>query len=154
MKAYHHIYYKKFSALKIALIEPKTDETGEYIKKAGCFMLEAAPVKGEKNYDWDNKIIFAVSAQEIANIEYNRLASANFNDFEDEGYALTHFPGQEKGRVKKLTIKPGKEGNGFFMNFYEKNGENTKSVSIILSNEEYFLFRELTLRTLPSLYGW
>ncbi|MGD9697551.1 hypothetical protein [Acinetobacter sp.] len=152
-----HTFYKKTSALQINLMKPKPEETsgvnGKTISKLkpGAILLEIAKANGSKSYDWENKAMISLSPQEISSIEVSRLTqSGKVSIFHDPGKGTAN-----EGKItRSLTIERTKNNDGYFFNLTEKNNGAIRNCNSILNDEEYYLFRELLIGAIPSLYGW
>ena len=66
--------YKKIGAAQFGLIRPRQDQQGR-IEKDGAILLEVAKSKGEKSYDWGNKISFAIGMSDLTNIFENPIVT-------------------------------------------------------------------------------
>ena len=87
--------YKKSAAAQFTLLKPRRDENGR-IEKAGAVLLEVAPSKGEKSYDWQNKITFAFGMNDLTQF---------FDDPHSQKWGS--FFHQNDGKNKKLQITHG-----------------------------------------------
>jgi len=115
--------------------------------------MEAAAATGDNKYDWENKIIFALSVKDIGEL----LAGLGEGKLE-----LLHDPDaqtERRGtRVKKFSISQAKVG--LFFNLNEKvpaAGEQPageKRVSISVRPAEAAILRALLLAAIPKVLGW
>jgi len=151
MRPAEHCWYKGKAAMRIKLIAPTEKKVSDDFTATtpGALLLELAPSAGTRKYNWENKNTIAISPQELAIIEYNRLAGKETKLFHDP-----NMKGEKQGQVTKSLYVKLTESNGFAFTLSVKANGKTNNVSIVLSQEEYFLFRELTLAAIPYLYAW
>jgi hypothetical protein len=138
--------YKKIGAAQFGFIRPKQDAQGR-IEKDGAILLEVAKSKGEKSYDWSNKISFAIGLSDLTNI------------FEDTNAHTTLIHTMPSSPItKKLEIQPG-EGRyqGTFklvISEFSKDKSVSKTVMVPLSGGEYNVLLRLFVSAAPSMIGW
>ena len=110
----------------------------------GAIFVEAAPATGKNIYDWDKKIMFAISINDVVQI----FGSANGE------FKLTHV---YDGEVKRLTVQKGQE-YGYFMSITagseDGSGENNRAVKVPVSDGEYQVLRSLLMSSVPDIIGW
>jgi hypothetical protein len=118
-------------------------------KDEGAVFIEAAPTTGPNQYDWDNKIIFALSATDIGAI----LTGFNQGKFD-----IYHDPdaqtAQKNTRGKRLSLESGQQVGTFFLRLTEKAGEENKKVNISLQPHEARIIMNLLTEALPQVLGW
>lgn len=132
--------YKKSAAAQFTLLKPRRDENGR-IEKAGAVLLEVAPSKGEKSYDWQNKITFAFGMNDLTQF---------FDDPSSDRWGS--FFHKNDTTNKKLTFN---EGEGRFAGTYMMSlsaGDNR--VSVPLSMGEFQVLGRLFSAALPKIIGW
>lgn len=138
--------YKKVGAAQFGFIRPREDSNGR-IEKDGAILLEVAKSKGEKSYDWSNKISFAIGMSDLTAI------------FEspDSPRSLIHtMPGSNV--TKKLEFQPG-EGRyagtyRMMVSEFSKDKSVSKSVMVPISSGEYTVLLRLFMSTAPKFLGW
>jgi hypothetical protein len=115
----------------------------------GAVFIEAAPTVGKNKYDWDNKIIFALSANDIGVI---------LTGFRQGKFDIYHDPDAQTNRRntrgKRLSLESGQQAGTFFLRLTEKAGEDTKKVNISLQAHEARILLNLLERALPKVLGW
>jgi hypothetical protein len=115
----------------------------------GGVFIEAAQAVGPNKYDWDNKIVFALSASDIGKILNDGLRNGDVSIF--------HDPGAKSRRAnitkKSLKITKGNKG-GFFWALREETAGREKIVSIPVSNDEATIIAELLKAAIPKILGW
>jgi hypothetical protein len=118
-------------------------------KDEGAVFIEAAPTIGPNKYDWDNKVIFALSASDIG---------AVLTGFRQGKFDIYHDPDAQtdrKGtRGKRLSLESGKTPGTFFLRLSEKAGEDTKQTNISLQPNEARILLNLLEEALPKVLGW
>lgn len=117
-------------------------------KDEGAVFIEAAPAIGKNQYDWDNKIIFALGANDIGTF-LTGLKQGKFELFHDPD-AQTERRGS---RAKKLTLSSGNNGT-FFLSLQEKQGDARKQTNIPLQPHEARILNNLLEFALPRVLGW
>lgn len=131
--------YKSTAVMKAGLILPDWGEEKNgkrYLEKEGSIYIEATKALGKQTYDWNNKVGFAISANDICN-----LMSDN-----TEKHRLFH---QWKGTNKTFQPFPGRDGS---MMIAISNGDN--KITIPLDSGEWRAFQKLIKAALPVLIGW
>lgn len=148
------VVYKGSGALRLQLLpaEPK-EEDSPYLKE-GCVMLELAKAKGEpdargnRNYDWENKIIFKMSSKDIGDaLAYMKFgAKGELKLVHDSSKA----PGAGEGAgIKNLYVAA--TDRSWFWNL-STSKENKISVPVDLS--EMVRIQQLLNEGLVKIYGW
>lgn len=132
--------YKKTAAAQFTLLKPRRDENGR-IQKPGAILLEMAPSKGEKSYDWNQKIYFAFGLSDLTQF---------FDDPNNQKWgSFFHKNGEIN---KKLVISHGEgryEGT-YTMNLYSED----KRIMVSLTGGEFTVLTKLFASALPKLIGW
>lgn len=132
--------YKKTAAAQFTLLTPRRDENGR-IQKPGAILLEMAPSKGDKAYDWNSKIYFAFGLNDLTQF---------FDDpYSDKWGNFFHKNGDTN---KKLQISHGEgryEGT-YTMNLYSGD----QRIMISLTGGEFTVLSKLFASALPKLIGW
>ena len=132
--------YKKTAAAQFTLLKPRRDENGR-IQKPGAILLEMAPSKGEKSYDWNQKIYFAFGLSDLTQF------------FDDPNNAKWGKFFHKNGEInKKLVISHGEgryEGT-YTMNLYSED----KRIMVSLTGGEFTVLTKLFASALPKLIGW
>ncbi|MGC8843768.1 MAG: hypothetical protein ACP5QS_07495, partial [bacterium] len=120
------IIYKSKSALQIELDNAKQIVwlTFARAKEGG----KGLPQKGEKRYEWENKIVFALSPEEAFDLA---LQAQDILDGKKESLELYHRPTPNSTREedKILSLRPTETGNAqAFLSLAQ--GENRITVSL------------------------
>lgn len=137
--------YKKNAAAQFVTIKPRIDD-GK-ITKEGAILLEVAKSIGEKKFDWQNKISFAIGIQDLKQL---------FENVENPPRLIHQTPNSTL--TKSLEFQPGQgryEGT-FMLKLAQKNSSNNESnmVAVPLSSgEKDMLFRMMDKYSLYML-GW
>ena len=136
-----------------ASFAPFTDGAGNAalrLDRKGSLLLEFAAALGERQYDWANKQLFALSPDELGSL----LAEAG------EGVSFFHDPnmgGDGQGLVQKsLKVSPTQDGKGYFFSLEVKDHMSSASnrISVPVSKGEFAVLSSLVNSIIPSLLGW
>jgi len=118
-------------------------------KDEGAVFIEAAPAIGKNQYDWDNKIVFALGATDIGTF-LTCLKQGSFDIYHDPD-AQTQ---QRGSRAKKLTLASGDTPGTFFIGLTETSGDTKKEARISLQPHEARILNNLLESALPRILGW
>lgn len=132
--------YKRKAAAQFVLLPPRKDDNGR-IQKPGAVLLEMAPSKGEKSYDWQNKINFAFGISDLTQF-FDDPTSPKWGNFYHDN----------DGTGKKLTITPG-EGK-FAGTFMMSLSSGESRITVSLSGGEFQVLGRLFTAALPKILGW
>jgi hypothetical protein len=138
---------------------PSTQDNGQHaltIDRPGVMLLEFVPSMGERQFDYNRKQVFALSAGEIGEIVAKTAAG--------KSCSLIHDPSKFKGNMvdmttsnnrdntdmKRVNIDPMDRKDGFFISF---NSDNTK-ISVPITTGEFVVVRQLLLTAIPHLLGF
>lgn len=116
----------------------------------GAVFIECANPTGPNVYDWEHKIVFALSAQDIGSF---------LSGFSTGSCKLVHDPGaggENKGqKIKTLGLESGQNPGTFFLSLSEKTGDaETNTVKIPLNAGEARCIATLLTSSLPVILGW
>ena len=134
--------YKKIGAAAFSLIPPRYDDRG-YMSKHGAVLLEVAPGVGKQQWDWTQKITFAISVQDVANmLDSNPKKRRIYHESQDVPKTLQFVPGEGKWEgTYQLQLAAGA-------------GDKRRQVMVPISNGEYTVLVRLLLSVCPLLMGW
>lgn len=113
--------------------------TGIRVARSGVMLLEFASARGEREYDWENKENFALSALECADI----LEAVENNTEKSFFHDPNKFSTTEGSLTKQLRISPARETGWFFSLSVNHRGASPIRFDIIVSNGELRLMRSL-----------
>ena len=147
----------KNGALRLNLKRPYANQNPK--KSEGVIFLEAAAAIGRNEYDWDNKIIIALSIVDIPKIIlYLRSPNHSVFDRSDGKLKLIHDKGAgtaKKGQeVKTLEIAKSERTSNFMFNVYESSNGTNKSASIPVSPDEVIAIGTLLQAAIPVIMAW
>jgi hypothetical protein len=136
----------KWGAIQFDL-KPGTSE------EPGVIFMEITSAIGPNKYDWDNKIIIALSATDIGKI-LHYMSYGN-----GDGMSLMHDPGagtETKGKTQKFLNIDSPQGfsHGMFITVGQVKDEVKKQHKVPLNGEEALILRSLLNFTLPRLFNW
>jgi hypothetical protein len=134
-----------FEPSKAAGIEDK--KQGDKARRGAVFITGGKAIAPD-DYDWDNKIVFAMSADDLGKF---LTGSAGLGNEGDELVNLYHKHGDSS---KKLVVKQGnigRDGNPTFMMTLTKDKEY---VTVPLALSEMFVIRQLFTSAMPAILGW
>jgi hypothetical protein len=116
--------------------------------REGCVFLEIASAKDKNVYDWDTKIIFALSVSDIGKL---LLGLNKKGDTE-----LMHDPGAKtdaQGAVKKfLNVKVSDQGALFSVT--QAAGGDKRTHTVPMSPDEVVVLRQLLQSAISSALSW
>lgn len=137
--------YKKNAAAQFVTIKPRVED-GK-VTKEGAILLEVAKSIGEKKYDWQNKISFALGIQDLRQL---------FENLDQPPRLIHQTPNSPL--TKSLEFQPGQgryEGT-FMLKLAQKNASTNESNMIAVplsSGEKDMLFRMMDKYSIYML-GW
>lgn len=147
--------YKGRGAMSLKLIKPSWEKTaagsGLRVGRNGTLLLEFAASKGEREYDWESKEMFGLSAVECGEILEAVSANREQSLFHDPGKM-----GSEEGVVtKSLRVSPARETGYFFsLTVNNKIAGGTSKFDTIISPGELRVIRTLMEFAIPRLLGF
>eukprot|EP00667_Euglena_gracilis_P023603 EG_transcript_26742 len=145
--------YKGRAALCVRLIPGQFKETpaGEALDRRGALLFELAPkVQGvDHQYDWKQKVSFAVNAQECGDILVGNFGDKGMSFVHDQ----TFRPGLEDSATPMKTLRVTKtpDGKGFFIAI--STGSGTQ-LSVPVTHGEFEVLKVLTKFALPRMLGF
>lgn len=138
--------YKKNGAAQFNLLLPhykeftrKDGTKAERIEREGSVLLEVAAGKGDKVYDWANKVSLSIGLSDLAIWMKDTDNVSLFHD-------TPNSP-----EMKKLTIVPGRD-SGYMLTLTETTTKRT--VTVPLHEGEYQLLLRLLVSAAPTFIGW
>ena len=148
------VVYKGSGALRLQLVPASPRQENDAYLQEGCIMLEMALAKGEpdargnRNYDWENKIIFKLSSKDIGDfLAYLKFgAKGELKLVHDSSKA----PGADAGAGLKNLYVNATERSWFWNLSTSK--ENRISVPVDLS--EMVRIQELFKEGIKKIYAW
>ena len=127
--------------MSLKLIKPTWERvssgSGITVARDGTVLLEFANVRGERDYDWESKESFALSAVECADI---MLAIENGVDkqfFHDPN----KFTSAEGTMTKSLRVSPARDSGYFFSLTVNNKSGNNQKYDTIVSPAEFRVIR-------------
>lgn len=140
------IIYKTKSALEIEIDGQRQTVFLSFARaKEGS---KGLPQKGERRYEWENKIVFALSPEEAFDVA---LQAKEIMEGSKESLEIYHRPPSDTtGEADKiLSLRPGEGGNAFLS---LAQGDN--KITVALSKGDLFrLATALPLMVSPLLFG-
>lgn len=120
-------------------------------KREGAVFLQAASAVGKNEYDWNNKIVFALSIQDMSKILLG-LATG-------EEVKLMHDPGAKSetaGAVKKFLNISSPDGTvkGCIVILSQTTGGETRRHTVPMDGSELIALRQLLQTAIPRALGW
>lgn len=120
-------------------------------KREGAVFLQAASTIDKNVYDWEKKIVFALSVQDMAKVLHCLMTG--------EECKLMHDPGaksENQGAVKKfLNISsPNGTASGCILTLSQTTGGDTRRHSVPMDGSEVIALRQLLLTAIPRALGW
>lgn len=135
-------FYKGVGAAAFKVLPPRYDRNG-YMTKHGAILVEAAPCVKTQQWDWNQKITFAISVADICNIV----------DPDSSKWRIFH-KNDETNKV--LEFKPGTGNYEGTWNMYLSQGQgpDRQSVMVPFSGGEHAILIRLLVSACPLLIGW
>ena len=119
--------------------------------REGCVFMEITSAKGKNEYDWNSKIIFALSVNDIGQILFTLITG--------EETRLMHDPGaktEAQGAVKKyMTISsPQGTSTGVLISAAQQSGGEKRSHTVPVSGAEVLVLRSLFQEATSKALAW
>lgn len=120
-------------------------------EREGCIFLEAASTKGSNIYDWDNKVIIALSIDDMGKILETLVTAAECK--------ILHDPGAKSdtaGMVKKYLTVSSPKGikEGCIFNLTMISGGENKTHTVPVSGAEVLILRSLLQSAIARSLNW
>lgn len=119
--------------------------------REGCVFMEITSAKGKNEYDWNSKIIFALSVNDIGQVLHTLVTG--------EECRLMHDPGaktEAQGAVKKyMTISsPQGTSKGVMIHAAQQSGGEKRSHTVPVSGAEVLVLRTLFQEATAKMLAW
>lgn len=131
----------------------KTHDAVEMKSREGCLFMEITSAKGPNDYDWDNKIVMALSVHDMSRVLYALETTAELT--------LDHDPGAKtdrQGKIHKLLFISSPKGReaGFFFSVSQKDNETQKKIEhrLGLSAAEVLELNVFIRAAIPRSLNW
>lgn len=121
-------------------------------QREGAVFIEAASTTGKNVYDWENKITFACSVNDMGKIALALTTGEALDIMHDPG-AKTPREGQVQKHVK-LYSKQGPMTGGAILTVSEIVNKQSKEHKIPLSADECLVLRSLLIAAIPKALAW
>jgi hypothetical protein len=129
----------------------------------GCVFVEAAPPKGNGEYDWENgKIVLALNATDVGKLIFYLKAPthkiwvdkegkpAGLNIFHDKGAGTS-----DRGKsVKTLKVNKPADRDSYFFELNHNDDGEVKTAKIPVSPDEALVLGILLEAALPRMLYW
>lgn len=125
----------------------------------GAVFLNICSPAGPNQYDWENKVVFALSIVDIGKLLYGLRSGCVDGDGNPSEVKLMHDPGaktETMGKVQKhlnLTSPKGARV-GFMLNVAQINGNERKSHTVPLTSDEATVLATLLAAAIPRILAW
>eukprot|EP00191_Tetraselmis_sp_GSL018_P024016 CAMPEP_0177626140 /NCGR_PEP_ID=MMETSP0419_2-20121207/30492_1 /TAXON_ID=582737 /ORGANISM="Tetraselmis sp., Strain GSL018" /LENGTH=221 /DNA_ID=CAMNT_0019127169 /DNA_START=123 /DNA_END=785 /DNA_ORIENTATION=+ len=145
--------YKGKGALAVRPIRPtwrSLQGGGIAIERQGTMFVEFAAAVAERQYDWENKLTFALNAIELGTLM--ECAGSKNEFYHDPGKG-----GRSEGTVSKtLRVEPTPSGNGYFFSISvsDKSSRRNTNISVPVSFGEFAVMKQLFQYCIPHLLGF
>lgn len=135
-------------------------------EREGCTFVEIAPTVDKNKYDWKQKIIFALSVNDMGKFLYFLTTgqSSVKKDRERDGkptysFSIMHDPhakSDKQGQIQKYfrMYSPGGPAEGGKISIFQKNGDQKLSHEVPISGDEVMTLRALLQAAIPSALNW
>ena len=113
--------------------------------------MEITSTTGRNEYDWDNKIVLALSTTDVGKILHGF--------FTGQECSIMHDPGaksESQGLVKKNlhVISPKGTANGCMIRATHTAAGQSRTHSVPLSGDELIVMKELLQAAIPAMLNW
>lgn len=120
-------------------------------EREGCIFLEAASTKDKNVYDWDNKIILALSVDDMGKVLQTLVNGSECKILHDPG-----AKSESAGVVKKfLTIQsPNGIKEGCVVSLTQSSGGENRTHTVPVSGAEVLVLRSLLQSAISKALSW
>jgi hypothetical protein len=124
--------------------------------REGAVFVEVASTTGPNVYDWENKIVFALSDVDIGKILWGVKHKNKDGVFST---SLMHDPGAKTasfGKVKKYMSIDSPDGPqaGCIIRMTEQSGDQKKTHTVPVSGDELVVLVTLLTAAIPRMLAW
>jgi hypothetical protein len=152
------VIYKGSAVLRLQLLPAKPrDEDSPYLQE-GCIMLEMAKAKGEANergnrtYDWDNKIIFKMVSKDIGDIlAYMKMGAKKEVKLIHDSSKAPGTQVDDNKKYKSLYINADESGDKWFWSLSTSKEDR---ISCPIDTSEMVRMQQLLFAGVVKIYGW
>jgi hypothetical protein len=127
-------------------------EADGWKQREGAVFVETSQAIGANKYDWDNKITFALSIEDIGKVLFFLETGANLSIMHDPG-AKTEAQGAIKKYLNLSSPKGLLEGGAFLKLTMEGMGQK-KEHMIPMTPDECIILRQLLKTMAPKCLNW
>jgi hypothetical protein len=147
----NYAIYKKQGAIQFDLGEPRITEDKW---REGVVFINIASATGERQYDWNSKIVFALSVDDVGKLLHFFITAG-----ENDSLNLVHDPNKnstDEGKIVKSMNVWTREGSlgGVMMTLTSKMGEDSIKHKVGLSGHEVVVLKALFEHAIPKLLAW
>lgn len=135
------------------IYKPNSSKTGsamsiDFNNTKKSIFLEFAKQKEERSFDWQNKLIFKLSSQDIAKIcVVLKKEKDNLQLFHDPNKSIN------KSTIKNAVLKITKNSFGFSFRINQQEKDNSiNSISINLTEEEIYILLIIFNKAIETIY--
>ena len=119
--------------------------------REGTIFLEITSSKDKNVYDWDNKIVLALSATDVGKILHSFYTGTECK--------IMHDPGAKKesqGLIKKnlYIASPKGTANGCMIRAVQSQGGQQKNHSVPITGDELIILKILFESSVPGMLAW
>jgi hypothetical protein len=120
-------------------------------QREGCIFLDAASTKAPNVYDWENKVVLALSVNDMGKLLFTLATGEPCNIMHDPG-----AKSENQGQVKKFLNVTSPQGlkSGVMFQVTQSQGDTKKSHSIPVSADEVMVLRSLLTAAISRSLGW
>ena len=145
---FYHGKEKDFTGAQ-ALKDGKLQEGWD--QREGAIFLEVTSTKAPNVYDWENKVVMALSVNDIGKLLFTLATGEPCNIMHDPG-----AKSENQGQVKKFLNVTSPQGlkSGVMFQVTQSQGDTKKSHSIPVSADEVMVLRSLLTAAISRSLGW
>jgi hypothetical protein len=141
--------YKKRAAAQFSLLPM---EGVPLNAKLGAIFITIAESNGDRQYDWDNKIVFSLNVHEVGEL-IRGLKGQEVSFIHDQNIGDRNLMKKE---VKYLRLAKADNGEVLYLSLSEKSEKkgNKKPPSVAIDKKEAVVLSTLMEAAIPLMMGW
>jgi hypothetical protein len=119
--------------------------------REGAVFIEITSTKDQNVYDWENKIVLALSSTDIGKVLHCLYTGQECKIMHDP-----NAKSQSQGLIRKnlLISSPKGTANGCMIRATQTSGGHQRNHSVPLSGDELIVLKELLQASIPIVFGW
>lgn len=128
-------------------------------EREGCVFVEIAPTVAKNKYDWTQKIIMALSINDLGKLLFFCATGKSPNAREDDGMTIMHDPhakSDKAGGIQKYLKFSSPKGTsaGCLISATQVEGDQKRSHTVPVTGDELLVLRTLVQQAISSALSW